>query len=1159
MSTFFHSAAMSLLSRTLQTLLSKYLSDVDVEGVALPSFSDSGWGVRLSNVKLRDGTKLMDLQGKPRHVKSRRPPQRKWRRPPRKKDETEKETESIRDENDGLIEEATTRQNDSEEYKRESLASLEQQTVSTENETDSETIATSKDSPQKKRSWFFSWYYGSSISVETNPPLVEVEEALEEDGSRTVSKETDALREACMPPSTGESGRSLDSPKEEIDSTEQGQKDDNNDLNLLPERTLSGLDESAQSHEIDEAEPPMILRLGRGGTIGILDVRLVGKTIHLMIEDAFLTVEAVRLAPNPTHGEDDEAGNRAAGEKPSKPKPPMPDPKTAGDRLLAESAIARIFSAIPNLLMRDIRVRVVIRDEVIQEPENGEEDDDFEYDPNDTVIELAIEMLSVTDGGDFLLNFVNTMDDDEAYYSGDESVGAVASDVSNAPNSTSEESNEFLTKRIRTGRGPEGGIVLKMFDAGTDACGWDSPPSPVDMWARDSWHASSEFVVLRCSGLDLLARIFLGTKKEIAISKNEWYSDDSAYDYNDDFMVDALLFGGVDHIAPGPQPPLPPMSDAQVAGLAVEETWANPDATTFTTDKNGIQSCGLPSSFHKVARGMYPKHCSENHLPCESCNRCWSSDFGSARPHKLDSSTPLGGLVFHLSLRDPLEINVDRHNLEVLGLLLSLFSKARPKPAEDETDVEKLDEETSTEIPSGSLRSVQSDLSRAGSFSSDRSRRSTVLDHTNRSFRESSRSLDKPQSSFHGVSPQVKKYTDYDIESSFPTYMQPEKIQILGIHLSELKFRVHVMKEAGEDDDGLSYCYWDLFAKCVTFDHHILTASERPFQDLRLDIGNLKLMEYKGVERKHMLSLGVKQRVVDFDDLTVETFMNAEKKHSRPPWPTTAAAMLDVPPPLESLVFEERDRHGLQLRYSTVLDPDDEKDRLRKDANLRVGAGVLDVPWGVWNDLFRIVRLSKESILGPPPPPVSGNAACTSVSRPIDSVLRYKITAEGGRFQMFPLIKAKAPLTNVEGEMSPEAGFSVQGLLDKIAFGFGNPSPTRALDQGLSLHQLAKLPDNVRLRVLLFLKDLKPLETALGLPPAANSFLRCRAVNKGIVKVSKKVQRKMGMDNAAQDSGSSAAGKRQVLISELLALEDETLEDLIEAHHRNQRRNSGKY
>jgi hypothetical protein len=69
-------AAMSLLSKTLQTFLYKYLLDVDVEGVAMPSFMDadgqSGWGVRLVNVRLREGVELMTLPGK-RKVKRPKP------------------------------------------------------------------------------------------------------------------------------------------------------------------------------------------------------------------------------------------------------------------------------------------------------------------------------------------------------------------------------------------------------------------------------------------------------------------------------------------------------------------------------------------------------------------------------------------------------------------------------------------------------------------------------------------------------------------------------------------------------------------------------------------------------------------------------------------------------------------------------------------------------------------------------------------------------------------------------------------------------------------------------------------------------------------------------------------------------------------------------
>jgi len=59
-----------LLSKTLLTFLYKYLSDVDVEGIEMPSLygsssegSGSGWGVRLSNVKLREGAELMTLPG----------------------------------------------------------------------------------------------------------------------------------------------------------------------------------------------------------------------------------------------------------------------------------------------------------------------------------------------------------------------------------------------------------------------------------------------------------------------------------------------------------------------------------------------------------------------------------------------------------------------------------------------------------------------------------------------------------------------------------------------------------------------------------------------------------------------------------------------------------------------------------------------------------------------------------------------------------------------------------------------------------------------------------------------------------------------------------------------------------------------------------------
>lgn len=83
MSTMLKSAAMTLLSKTLQTFLSKYLSDVDVEGVALPSVYDgSGWGVRLSNVKLREGVQLMEqMPGKELKKRKRNKKKQKTKEP----------------------------------------------------------------------------------------------------------------------------------------------------------------------------------------------------------------------------------------------------------------------------------------------------------------------------------------------------------------------------------------------------------------------------------------------------------------------------------------------------------------------------------------------------------------------------------------------------------------------------------------------------------------------------------------------------------------------------------------------------------------------------------------------------------------------------------------------------------------------------------------------------------------------------------------------------------------------------------------------------------------------------------------------------------------------------------------------------------------------
>lgn len=1344
MSTFLHSAAMSLLSRTLQTLLSKYLSDVDVEGIALPSLGGgdaAGWGVRLSNVKLRNGLFLYELPGQyppPKqdeepHSKRQQEQQTNDNRTTHKGAPTQRtcnpkskrasrkgataaaasatnakqnvrnhprrkkhpgSNDKTDDDYDDTVSESTIAVSDSQRpprlpqqqqpspedarsgdsphrpetprsRSRHSSRTAAAASIPTVNnnhasELGSATTAASRywepssppphphnseeprqppphvhpppDPPPLPKSWLFSssWFYPASASTSSSstapstttntrntthsPSIIPTTAAAEGGPKRSDSnnhpyhprddpwtgthsvpagnagdnherhhqsyKKDDPEETAAssVGPTIDTDGdesnggyetEDLEDTDSQQDNEEEEDGDDDSDEECLDDDDDYDEEDENDGHGIDdETLSPMMLRLGSGGTIGTLDVRLVGKTVHVLVEDAALTIEVVRgtkrSASNNSNSNDTRHQSKhpissplhdsnSQPQRPSTSKPTidsnstLKETKTTGDRVLAENALARIFSILPNLFLRDVRVRLVIRDDEDSPGEAGsagEDDPDSAsddggsdglsttYNSNDTVIEVSIELLSINDGKDFLLNFGGTSKDEDEESSDEETLDERTAGVNGFASSSMasglETTNEFITKRIRTGRGPDGGIVIRMFQAGDDLDYRKHAVTPLS-WARESWNASTGLVIMRCSGLDLQAKIFMGTKKEIALSNNGYFNDE--FD-GDEYVEDTMLFVGMDYIVPGPKPPLPRITPMSTLGPTNEEddTWANLRAVAFSADTSGIQSCRIPSPFHKVARGLVPRHCDGEHLPCEMCHQCWTKNSGSVRPHKLDLSTPIGGLTFHASIRDPLEINLDRYNLAVMGLLLHLLSKKQT--TNDQREL------------SGHINDISS--AHGGSQRPSNGKyEKPVTDDVAPSLDESSRSaLGVSQRTFRGRPLATKTYNEFDVSSSYPSYMQPEKIQMIGVHLAEVKVRLHVLRSRCENEGGRSYGYWDLLAKCSTVDFQQLIAKERPFLDVRFDVGHLLVAELKGVERKQIVELGVQQQTVDdSDDISVETFLTVERNHKRSPWPTTAAAILELSPPLESLVYADREHHGLQLRYVSVSETFADNNRSRKDANLRLGPASVDVKFAIKDDIQQMVAEARSTLFGPPnrkrPPKV--------LAKSTQNILLYKMISEGVRLQMEPMIDAHLPSTTIQGEISSLAGFSLKVLLDRFHVGYRRPSPVRALDQGLSLVQMSKLPDTVRLRILLFLKDLKPFEAALGLPESSNAFLRCRAVNKGILQVARRNEEHNADDRDLILVHASDSVYRKELMAKLAMLDNDTLAQVIES------------
>ena len=190
----------------------------------------------------------------------------------------------------------------------------------------------------------------------------------------------------------------------------------------------------------------------------------------------------------------------------------------------------------------------------------------------------------------------------------------------------------------------------------------------------------------------------------------------------------------------------------------------------------------------------------------------------------------------------------------------------------------------------------------------------------------------------------------------------------MGIYLAETMIRLHIMGE-DRDDRNLSFCYWQVNTQCLTIDRQSLATPEKTFSDLKFDIGQLVWDEYRGTSKKNLVSLGALQLHGNrhrCDSSNSRSSLIDDHAQSKAPWPSTACALLDMPPPAESLAYKSREGHGMQLRFiSTPSSTQSDQDQVsRSMIYLRLGLTTVDSNWAIRNDISMAIGEIMRSLRG---------------------------------------------------------------------------------------------------------------------------------------------------------------------------------------------------
>ncbi|KAL3799729.1 hypothetical protein HJC23_010379 [Cyclotella cryptica] len=1092
----FSYVAKSLLSKTLQTFLRKYLENIELESISYGSSTSSsdnasgssGWGVRLSNVKLREGMELMKLPGKRKRTVvvtkkvKRRGKKRSDGNRQSKKNQAEKITRNTqssgavrRSKSNGCIVESIDKQINADtmpcsEYRKRSMS----------NDSEFDYFSSAPSTPVQQRTVLCGAPLSFCSGGKAKKAAIKIQEV---DADLPALPFDDCKAQSCM-----QEADTSATPQQQADKKD-GSQHNNHSIfrNDHDSQDDDDSDEDSRADSVIEVkeecviEDTMSLVVGAGGVIGTLNIRLVGKELHVTVEDAHLIIEALPMGEVAKENKDKD--NTVNGEPKSHLRSDSTlseasvesttdvntDENTSfGEKIKKKSILARYLSIIPHLFLRDCRVSLILPGE---DDLNGDDESTTHSVGDCTVFECGIDFLSVTSGDDFLdvlqLETGNQVRKSAASRTTETNATSNGFRSNDAERQNHNTNNIFSRKRIRTGKGPEGGLWLKIHPPNDRHAGFTKKNRHnQDGWARQRFLDSSGYFFFQCSGVDLHARMLSEVKDEptdeIAAAWGSEY---------DDYTIDSMLFG-VDYVDPIS------LTRHQIRERMKRERleYTTTNKSRIDTDANGIQHIPFASNFHWISQHAHRKDCSSIHLPLNECHHCWNACLlkDSDDDSPMDGKMPLPGFVFYLSVVDPLELNIDRNNLEAISYVISLFS-------DNQASCQR-----ATEVDANTQHLIQSSQMKK-----------TVS----------------------------KEKSCQDEDDSFPKLMQPDSTYLSGIHLSKVIVRVHAMRPLPHDDSGLHFRYWQFLLQSLCLEEQQIDSDEMSIRDMTCHAGRIECTDFLGVCERHLLIAG-------------------SQHHFRLPF--TASKVLDVSLPvvLDSCALHARlivCGYGKANELGNVSSTPN-------TAFVDVKAGSTDI--NIDSNLFTEISSSTcEAMLILFPESREEKKKTQNTATPTDANTQcnsrkelswlFQILTKGCRVSYYPVIRLNIPETDFSGKFG-SGGLSFDTLLKGLGLKYG-------LQKQSSPEQfpLCSLPETLRMHILVFIDDLSPLERVLNIHSKKNVsiFLRSHAINKKLTAMKDSREKAV---SKCQKNGN----RREILLKRLLELKDDALENLLTAHHK---------